>query len=79
VRKRLMPVEIEGPAPEPGTELRFGEAEAGEMRSSSGNVGLALVRLEHFRAAAGQAGAFTCGGARLTPRQPDWAVFPAAG
>ncbi|MBI2236826.1 MAG: folate-binding protein YgfZ [Magnetospirillum sp.] len=78
VRKRLMPVAIDGPAPEPGTEVRFGEAEAGEMRSSSGDVGLALIRLEHFRAAAGQSGAFTCGVARLTPYKPDWAVFPAA-
>ncbi len=74
VRKRLMPVAIDGPAPEPGTPVRWGEAEAGEMRSSAGDVGLALIRLEHFRQACGAA--FTCGAARLTPWQPDWAVFP---
>jgi folate-binding protein YgfZ len=78
VRKRLMPVDIEGPTPAPGTDIMLGEAEAGEMRSASGDVGLAMIRLEHFRAAEGQHGAFTCGEARLTPHKPDWAVFPAA-
>jgi folate-binding protein YgfZ len=77
VRKRLMPVEIDGPAPEPGTEVRFGEVEAGEMRSSSGDVGLALIRLEHFYAVAAQGGGFTCGAARLIPQKPGWAKFPA--
>jgi len=76
VRKRLMPVTIDGPAPEAGTPLLLGEAEAGEMRSSAGQVGLALVRLELFRAAATSQAAFTAGTARLSPARPDWAVFP---
>ena len=75
VRKRLMPVTIDGPVPDPGTPVLLGEAEAGEMRSAAGDVGLALIRLEHFRQAVGAA--FTCGPARLIPWQPDWAVFPA--
>lgn len=74
VRKRLMPVRIDGPVPEPGTKLMRGEVEAGEMRSASGSVGLALIRLEHFRAG----GDFTCDAARLTAFKPDWAVFPEA-
>jgi folate-binding protein YgfZ len=78
VRKRLMPVRITGAAPEPGTPVMRDGAEAGEMRSSAGDVGLALIRLEHFRAAEGAADAFTCGDARLTPWKPDWAVFPEA-
>ncbi|HSV29820.1 MAG TPA: folate-binding protein [Candidatus Omnitrophota bacterium] len=72
VRKRLMPVRIDGPVPEPGTPVIHGDAEAGEMRSVSGSVGLALIRLEHFRAG----GPFTCGAATVTPSKPDWAVFP---
>ncbi|MBI5165509.1 MAG: folate-binding protein YgfZ [Magnetospirillum sp.] len=76
VRKRLMPVTIDGPLPASGTPVMLGEAEAGEMRSASGSLGVALIRLEQFRRAEGQAGAFTCGEARLTPRRPDWAVFP---
>ena len=34
VRKRLMPVKIEGPAPAPGALIMAGEQEAGEMRSA---------------------------------------------
>jgi len=74
IKKRLMPVEFSGPAPVVGSDIRLGEAEAGEMRSSSGNVGLALVRLEQFRASGGVG--LTSGGATLTARKPDWAVFP---
>ena len=70
VRKRLMPVAIEGPAPEFGAALLLGDKEAGEMRSASGDMGLALVRLE----ALGQ-GALTSGPSRLTPAKPDWAKF----
>ncbi|MGE5504514.1 MAG: YgfZ/GcvT domain-containing protein [Actinomycetota bacterium] len=72
VRKRLMPVSIDGPTPEAGTAVMTGETEAGEMRSANGNLGVALIRLEHFRAGA----PLTCGGAKLTPKQPAWAVFP---
>lgn len=70
VRKRLMPVAIEGPAPAPGTPLLLGDKEAGEMRSASGAIGLALVRLE----ALGH-GALVAGSAKLSPRKPDWAKF----
>jgi folate-binding protein YgfZ len=70
VRKRLMPVTIEGPAPAPGTPLLLGDKEAGEMRSAAGEIGLALVRLE----ALGQ-GVLVAGSAKLSPRKPDWAKF----
>ncbi len=77
VRKRLMPVLIDGPIPEPGTPVRLGDVDAGEMHSVAGGVGLAMIRLEHFRQAAGHANAFTAGSARLTVVPPAWAVFPA--
>jgi folate-binding protein YgfZ len=70
VRKRLMPVAIEGAAPAPGTPILLGDKEAGEMRSAQGDVGLAMIRLE----ALGQ-GPLTSGEARLTPKRPDWAKF----
>jgi folate-binding protein YgfZ len=70
VRKRLMPVTIEGPAPAFGAPLLLGEKEAGEMRSANGELGLALIRLE----ALGQ-GVLTSGTARLTPVKPGWAKF----
>jgi len=69
IKKRLMPVAIEGPAPEAGTPLMLGDKEAGEMRSHSGKLGLALVRLEHLE---GGVPALTAGDATLTPRPPEW-------
>ena len=70
VRKRLMPVAIEGAAPAPGTPLLQDGKEAGEMRSAAGDLGVALVRLETLGN-----GPLTAEGARLTPRKPDWAKF----
>jgi folate-binding protein YgfZ len=74
VRKRLLPVTISGPSPEPGSMVMAGEVEAGEMRSVQGDVGLALLRLDHVRSGA----ALTTGGATVTPAVPDWMVLPEA-
>jgi len=46
IKKRLMPVEIDGPAPAPGTIVTADGREVGEMRSSRNEFGLALLRLE---------------------------------
>jgi len=46
VKKRLFPVAIDGPAPEPGAIVMLDGHEAGEMRSSRNGIGLALLRLE---------------------------------
>jgi folate-binding protein YgfZ len=46
VKRRLVPVRIEGVAPAPGTPLLRDGREVGTMRSASGGSGLALVRLE---------------------------------
>jgi len=77
IRKRLMPVTIAGPIPAPGTPILSGEAEAGEMRSSQGDVGLALIRLDAFRASGGHG--LRCGEATLTATRPVWATFPEEG
>ena len=71
IRKRLMPVEIAGPTPAPGTLILQGESEAGEMRSASGTLGLALLRLEALTDGA----PLRAGEALLTPHKPGWAVF----
>jgi len=76
IKKRLMPVRIVGPLPEPGTQIMLGDAAAGEMRSGAGDRGLALIRLEHFRAAVAEGTPMNAGEASLVPKQPDWAVFP---
>ncbi|HEX5319068.1 MAG TPA: folate-binding protein [Stellaceae bacterium] len=48
IKKRLFPVHIDGAAPQPGAILTLDGKEAGEMRSSRGNQGLALLRLETY-------------------------------
>jgi folate-binding protein YgfZ len=73
IKKRLLPVAIDGPAPEPGTPVMLDGKDAGTMRSAANGVGLALLRLEKLEAAG--AGALTAGQARLTPQKPDWVSF----
>jgi tRNA-modifying protein YgfZ len=46
IKKRLMPVEIDGPALAPGTIVTADGREVGEMRSSRDGLGLALLRIE---------------------------------
>ncbi|WP_395017261.1 YgfZ/GcvT domain-containing protein [Dongia sp.] len=76
VRKRLLPVEISGAAPAPGTALMLGGVEAGELRSlgPDGKSGLAMVRLEHLDRA--RAEGLTAGEATLRPSVPDWMRLP---
>jgi folate-binding protein YgfZ len=75
VKKRLLPVRIEGKAPAPGTPLMLGDKDAGEMRSAAGERGLALVRLDALEEAAAQNAVLTADGARVTPEKPDWLVL----
>jgi folate-binding protein YgfZ len=70
VKKRLMPVSIDGPAPAPGTPLTAEGVDAGEMKSAHDGSGLALVRLEAWRNADG--GVLHAGSARVTPEPPGW-------
>jgi hypothetical protein len=74
IKKRLLPVTIAGPLPAPGTPVLLGTEDAGEMRSASDGMGLALLRLEALGAASAEK-PLTAGQARLTPRRPDWAKF----
>ncbi|MGF1592592.1 MAG: YgfZ/GcvT domain-containing protein [Kiloniellaceae bacterium] len=76
VKKRLLPVEIAGPAPAPGTAITRDGKEAGQLRSAvalngGGSVGLALLRLDALEGGT----PLTAGTAAVTPRKPDWAKF----
>ncbi|MBI1779141.1 MAG: folate-binding protein YgfZ [Proteobacteria bacterium] len=75
VRKRLMPVEVEGPMPEPGTPVTLDGAEAGEMRSGLDGKALAMIRLEAFEKVLAEGKTLAAGAALLRPRKPDWASF----
>jgi folate-binding protein YgfZ len=63
VKKRLVPVAIEGPTPEPGTPVLLDDEEAGVMRGAAGGYGLALMRLEKLEQAGDRA--LTAGAARI--------------
>ena len=69
VKKRLVPVRLEGGTPPPGTPIFAGEREAGELRSASGELALALLRLEHLGAAGGELRAGEVG---VVPMPPPW-------
>ncbi|MBM3546329.1 MAG: folate-binding protein YgfZ [Alphaproteobacteria bacterium] len=75
VRKRLMPVEVEGPLPAYGTEIAFDGKEAGEMRSGQGDRALALLRLEMVEKALAEGKPLTAGETKLKPVKPGWATF----
>ncbi|HUK08008.1 MAG TPA: folate-binding protein [Stellaceae bacterium] len=75
IKKRLLPVRIDGAPPPPGTPILLGEQEAGEIRSGSGELALALIRLEALEEAASSGAALTAGGSRVIATKPDWARF----
>jgi len=66
VKRRLVPVAVDGTLPPPGTPVLRDGAEVGTMRSGRDGLGLALVRLEALDAP------LACGDARLTVRLPAW-------
>jgi len=63
VKKRLLPVAIEGPVPEPGTPVLIEGEEAGVLRGASQGYGLALMRLDKLEEAGDRP--LTAGAARI--------------
>ena len=73
VRKRLLPVTFTGAPPPPGTVIRLGEREAGEMRSGIDGQGLALLRLEQVEKAKVDGTQLMAGDTEILPVAPAWA------
>ena len=72
VKKRLVPVTLDGPLPEPGTLVTTGGKPVGEIRSGRNSRALALIRLEFLE---GGGGKLQAGSTTVTPEKPDWASF----
>jgi tRNA-modifying protein YgfZ len=70
VKRRLVPVAVDGPLPEPGTLVQRDGIEVGTMRSGRDGIGLAVLRLDALN------GPLACGEARLTARVPGWMRLP---
>ena len=75
IKKRLMPVTIEGPLPAPGTPVTLDGTDAGEIHSGRDNRALALLRLDAVEAAE-KGSALLAGSAKIFAKKPDWATFP---
>ena len=70
VKRRLVPVAVDGPLPAPGTPVLRDGIEVGTMRSGRGVTGLAVLRLDALDAT------LACGEARLAVRVPGWMRLP---
>ena len=68
IKKRLIPVEIDGPTPLPGTIVTMDGREVGEMRSSRDGLGLALLRIEPVH----EGKTLAAGEAILVAVRPAW-------
>ena len=72
LKKRLVPVTVEGALPPRDTPVLAAGVEVGAMRSGRAGLGIALLRLDALHGRA-----LGCGDAVLTPRIPSWMVLPA--
>lgn len=81
IRKRLLPVFVEGPLPRPGTAVTLEDRQIGEIRSGRGRRALAMLRLEVLEAFHRAGIDLTAGGSTIRPYRPawmrSWGPFPA--
>lgn len=74
IRKRLLPVRIEGALPAPGTSICKDGQEVGELRSGSGSRALAMLRLDAVKAGE----KLSAGDIGVWPEIPGWMRLPEA-
>ncbi|OYQ34781.1 hypothetical protein CHU95_09285 [Niveispirillum lacus] len=72
VKKRLVPVQVDGPLPEAGTIVTRDGVDVGEIRSGRGDLALALIRLDALSTPC----LLACGDAILSPKPPSWINLP---
>ncbi len=72
LRKRLLPVDINGDLPPPGTAILAGEVEVGSLWSGHGHRAIGLIRIDRWQKAKEDGVALTSGGATATIDMPDW-------
>ncbi len=72
IKKRLIPVEIEGDLPESGTDILNGDKTVGTIHSGVANMAMATIKLDAFD------GDLTANGVKLKAIKPKWMVIPEA-
>jgi folate-binding protein YgfZ len=75
IKKKLFPVTLDGPVPEPGTPVTLDGREIGEIRSGRDGLALALLRLEDLARAQQEQLALKAGDIIVTAHKPSWATF----
>jgi len=70
VKRRLVPVAVEGPLPQPGSPVLRDGVEVGTMRSGRDGAGLASLRVDALGSS------LRCEGAALMSRVPGWMKLP---
>jgi len=72
IRRRLVKVNISGPAPVNNERILWKNTEIGKMRSVRDNVGMATIRLDRWTEAKAQNAEFRAGSAIVVPVLPKW-------
>ncbi len=70
LRKRLLPVDFDGPVPAPGTALKAGTREIGSLRTSAGSRAMAYIRVDRLKEAEGET--LSADGLSFTVDWPSW-------
>ena len=73
IKTRMLPLDLEGPLPPPGTEVLAGDLRAGQVLSGADGRAIAALRLDRI------AGALTVDGRPARVVWPDWAPRDFAG
>jgi hypothetical protein len=74
-RNRIVPVTVDGEAPEAGVAVMAGDRPVGTTGSAAGRRALAMLRLDRVADAVAAGTPLTAGGVTLTANKPDWALF----
>jgi folate-binding protein YgfZ len=74
-RRRIVPVEGDGPLPASGTSIEAAGAAIGTLGSVSGRKGLAMLRLDRAEEAVARGVPLTADGVKLTLHRPAFARF----
>ena len=72
IKKRLVPVKVDGVMPPAGTPILLDGKSVGELRSGRNDRALAILRIEHLQKTGST---FTAENTTVLPKKPNWADF----
>lgn len=75
-RKRIVPVVATEPMPVTGTEIRANDVAIGKLGSTSGDRGLAMIRLDRAAEFRSKGVPLMAGDTLVEIKLPDWVTFP---